>query len=252
MTKLEAQNLKPAENIPRHVAIIMDGNGRWAQKRGLARILGHEEGVNRVEDITRAADKVGIRYLTLYAFSKENWKRPADEVGFLMSLLVRFLDSKLKVMMENNVIFNVIGEISDLPSIIQKKLTDWIQKTKSNTGLTLTIAFSYSSRFEIVRACRRIAEKVADGKMKPSEITENVFASELYTAQLPDPDFLIRTSGELRISNFLLWQLSYAEIYVTETLWPDFREDQLCEALVAYAKRERRFGLTEARSGEVL
>ena len=252
MATSESRTSSHDSKIPQHVAIIMDGNGRWAKKRGFARILGHEEGVNRVDDITRAAGKMGIRYLTLYAFSKENWKRPADEVGFLMSLLAQFLDSKLKVMMENNVVFGVIGEVSDLPSIIQKKLAEWIEKTKSNTGLTLTIAVSYSSRFEITRACRQIAEKVAGGEIKPSEITENTFSSHLYTSNLPDPDLLVRTSGELRISNFLLWQLSYAEIYVTETLWPDFREEQLREALDAYAKRERRFGLTEARSGEVV
>lgn len=235
--------------IPRHVAIIMDGNGRWAKRQGFPRIKGHEEGVNRVEEITRSADRLGVRYLTLYAFSRENWKRPADEVGFLMSLLAQFLDSKLKVMMENNVIFKVIGETSDLPSVIQKKLDGWIEKTKSNTGLVLTIAFSYSSRFEIARACRHLAEKVAAGKIRPSEITEEVLEGELYTAGLPDPDLLIRTSGELRISNFLLWQLSYAELYVTETFWPDFKDEQFREALAAYAKRDRRFGLTESQPG---
>jgi len=235
--------------IPKHVAVIMDGNGRWAKRQGLPRIKGHEEGVNRVEEITRIADKWGVRYLTLYAFSKENWKRPADEVGFLMGLLAQFLDTKLKIMLENNVIFKVIGESSDLPSIIQKKLDTWIEKTKSNTGLTLTIAFSYSSRFEIARACRQLAQKAVDGKVKPSEITEDVFAHELYTADLPDPDLLIRTSGEMRVSNFLLWQLSYAELYVTETLWPDFREAQFREALEEYTKRDRRFGLTESQTG---
>ena len=235
--------------VPQHVAVIMDGNGRWARRQGLPRIKGHEEGVNRVDEITRSASAMGVRYLTLYAFSKENWKRPADEVGFLMSLLVQFLDAKLKVMLENNVIFNVIGEITDLPSVIQKKLDEWIQKTKTNTGLTLTIAFSYSSRFEITRAARKLAEKVAGREIKPSEITEELFAKELYTVGLPDPDLLIRTSGEMRISNFLLWQLSYAELYVTETFWPDFKDEQFREALTAYTKRERRFGLTESQTG---
>ncbi len=239
----------PESKIPKHVAIIMDGNGRWAKRQGFPRIKGHEEGVNRVEEITRSASRLGVRYLTLYAFSKENWKRPADEVGFLMSLLAQFLDSKMKVMMENNVIFKVIGEISDLPSIIQKKLDQWIETTKTNTGLTLTIAFSYSSRFEIARAARRLAEKAVAGKIKPSEITEEIFADELYTSKLPDPDLLIRTSGEMRISNFLLWQLSYAELYVTETFWPDFKDEQFREALEAYAKRDRRFGLTESQTG---
>lgn len=244
-----SRSSEEANRIPKHVAVIMDGNGRWARSRGFPRYKGHEEGVNRVEEITRSADRLGVRYLTLYAFSKENWKRPAEEVGFLMSLLAQFLDSKLKVMMENNVIFKVIGETSDLPSVIQKKLEGWIEKTKSNTGLTLTIAFSYSSRFEITRACRSLAEKAAAGKIKPSEITEENFSHELYTSDLPDPDLLIRTSGEMRISNFLLWQLSYAELYVTETLWPDFKDEQFREALAAYAKRDRRFGLTESQPG---
>ena len=237
----------PDSKIPQHVAVIMDGNGRWARKQGYPRYRGHEEGVNRVEEITRAADRAGVRYLTLYAFSKENWKRPADEVGFLMSLLAQFLDSKMKIMMENNVIFKVIGEVNDLPSMIQKKLEDWIQKTKSNTGLTLNIAFSYSSRFEITRACKTLVQKAVEGKLKPSEVTEELVAAELYTAGLPDPDLLIRTSGEMRISNFLLWQLSYSELYVTETLWPDFHEKDFLDALSAYAQRDRRFGLTEAQ-----
>ena len=248
MTSHKSQVTSHFEKAPKHVAVIMDGNGRWAKQRGFPRIKGHEEGVNRVEEITRSADRLGVRYLTLYAFSKENWKRPADEVGFLMSLLAQFLDSKLKVMMENNVIFKVIGESSDLPSVIQKKLDGWIEKTKSNTGLTLTIAFSYSSRFEIARACRILAEKVAAGAIKPMEITEELFSETLYTSGTPDPDLLIRTSGEMRISNFLLWQLSYAELYVTETFWPDFKDEQFCEALSAYAKRNRRFGLTESQS----
>ena len=248
-SRLEPRVPSSDSKIPQHVAVIMDGNGRWARRQGFPRIKGHEEGVNRVEEITRSASAMGVRYLTLYAFSKENWKRPEDEVSFLMSLLVRFLDSKLKTMLENNVIFNVIGETTDLPSVIQKKLDDWIQKTKSNTGLTLTIAFSYSSRFEITRACRLIAQKVSEGKIKPSEITEDVLSNELYTRGIPDPDLLIRTSGEMRISNFLLWQLSYAEIYITETFWPDFRDEQFRQALAAYAKRDRRFGLTESQAG---
>ncbi len=242
MTSLEPRLPSPDSKIPRHVAIIMDGNGRWAKRQGFPRIKGHEEGVNRVEEITRSANHLGVRYLTLYAFSKENWKRPEDEVGFLMSLLAQFLDVKLKVMFEQNVIFRVIGEIKDLPSVIQKKIEDWIEKTKNNTGLTLTVALSYSSRFEMTRAARQLAEKTAAGKIRASEITEELFANELYTSGLPDPDLLIRTSGEMRISNFLLWQLSYAELYVTETYWPDFKDEQFREALAAYAKRDRRFG----------
>lgn len=232
---------------PAHVAVIMDGNGRWARSRGFPRHKGHEEGVNRVEEITRAADRAGIKYLTLYAFSKENWRRPAEEVGFLMSLLAQFLDVKMKSMLENNVIFRVIGDTGDLPSVIQKKLNDWIEKTKNNTGLTLNVAFSYSSRSEIVRAARKLAEKAVSGKIKPSEIDENLFSNELYTAELPDPDLLIRTSGEMRISNFLLWQLSYSELYVTEILWPDFHEADFLKALEEYRQRNRRFGLTESQ-----
>lgn len=247
MASLEFQATNSESKIPQHVAIIMDGNGRWARRQGLPRHKGHEEGVCRVEEITRAASRAGIRYLTLYAFSKENWKRPADEVGFLMSLLAQFLDSKMQIMMENNVVFRVIGEITDLPSVIQKKIEEWIDKTSSNTGLTLNMAFSYSSRFEIVRACQNLAKQVALGKLKPAEISEDSFAGELYTSGLPDPDLLIRTSGEMRISNFLLWQLSYSELYVTETLWPDFKEEQFREALNAYAKRNRRFGLTDSQ-----
>lgn len=238
----------PSSNLPKHVAIIMDGNGRWAQQKGLPRFKGHEEGINRVEDTVRLAHASGVRYLTLYAFSKENWKRPAEEVSFLMSLLVQFLDSKLKMIMENNIVFRLIGELTDLPSVVQKKLEYWIDKTSTNTGMNLNIALSYSARFEIIRACQKIAEKVAAGNLKPSEITEDLFSASLYTGGLPDPDLLIRTSGETRISNFLLWQLSYAELFFTPVLWPDFREAQWKEALEEYARRERRFGLTEPKS----
>ena len=233
-----------ASNIPNHVAIIMDGNGRWAQKKGLPRIAGHEVGVQRVEEIIEIAPKYGVQYLTLYAFSKENWQRPPAEVTFLMELLGSYLDSKMQRLIDNNVIFNAIGDIKDLPPKNQEKIARLTEKTKHNTGLTATLAFSYSSRFEIKEACRRIAEKAAAGSLKPGDITEQTVASHLYTANLPDPDLLVRTSGEMRISNFLLWQISYAELYVTEKLWPEFDEKEFQKALLDYQKRERRFGRT--------
>lgn len=231
-------------NLPRHVAIIMDGNGRWAEKQGLLRIRGHEMGVRRVEEIIRAAQDEGIGYLTLYAFSKENWQRPPAEVSFLMGLLGQFLDQKVKEMKENNLVFNTIGEIHDLPEMIQKKISKGMEETKQNTGLVVTFAFSYSSRIEITEACRRIAREVSEGKIRPENITEQTISSHLYTAGLPDPDLLIRTSGEMRISNFLLWQISYAELYVTEKFWPEFTREEFLSALDAYGKRERRFGRT--------
>jgi undecaprenyl diphosphate synthase len=232
-------------NIPRHVAIIMDGNGRWAQKKGLPRIAGHEVGVQRVEEIIEIAPKHGVQYLTLYAFSKENWQRPPAEVTFLMDLLGNYLDSKMQKLIDNNVIFNTIGDIKDLPARNQEKIARLTEKTRRNTGLTATFAFSYSSRFEITDACRKIAEKAAAGSLKPQDITEAVVAQHLNTAGLPDPDLLVRTSGEMRISNFLLWQISYAELYVTDKYWPDFNEAEFAKALEAYQKRERRFGGTE-------
>ncbi len=233
------------QNNPRHVAIIMDGNGRWAQKRGLPRIAGHEVGGQRVEELTEIAPKYGVKYLTLYAFSKENWQRPPVEVNFLMNLLGNYLDNKLKKFMENNTVFNAIGDLKDLPESIQRKIAEFMEKTKGNTGLVVTFAFSYSSRYEIMEACRKIAAQAAAGKLKPEDIDEKTISSNLYTANLPDPDFLIRTSGEMRISNFLLWQISYAELYVTEKCWPDFNEEEFAQAIEAFKKRERRFGGTE-------
>ena len=222
----------------------MDGNGRWAQKQGFARIRGHEVGVRRVEEIIRVAQDYGIKYLTLYAFSKENWQRPKDEVAFLMGLLVQYLDHKIKEMMENNVVFNAIGRLSDLPDLVRRKVAEGMEKTKQNTGLVVTFAFSYSSRLEIMEACQKIAEEVRAGKINPDQITEEIFSNHLYTANLPDPDLLIRTSGEMRISNFLLWQISYSELYITDKYWPEFTREEFARALDAYQKRERRFGRT--------
>ncbi len=230
--------------IPQHVAIIMDGNGRWAKKQGLLRIQGHEVGVQRVEEIIKAARDKGIRYLTLYAFSKENWRRPKEEVEFLMGLLSSYLDKKIEALVKNNCVFNVIGEIGDLAPALQKKLTQTMEASKNNTGLVVTFALSYSSRREIVRACQKIAGEVARGAIKIPEITEETLSRNLYTAAMPDPELLIRTSGEMRISNFLLWQISYTELYVTQKFWPEFTRDEFEKALEDYKGRERRFGDT--------
>ena len=232
-------------NVPHHVAIIMDGNGRWAQKKGFPRIAGHEVGVQRVEEIIEIAPKYGVKYLTLYAFSKENWQRPPAEVSFLMDLLGKYIDQKMQRLIDNNVRFNAIGDLKDLPEKNQERIARLTEKSKHNTGLIATLAFSYSSRFEITEACRRIAEKVGTGSLKPSEINEAAISEHLYTAHLPDPDLLIRTSGEMRVSNFLLWQISYAELYVTHKFWPEFDEAEFSKAMDDFQKRERRFGKTE-------
>lgn len=234
------------KNVPQHVAVIMDGNGRWAQKQNKPRIYGHQIGVQRVEELLESAPKYGVKYLTLYSFSKENWQRPAAEVAFLMKILGEYLDAKLRKFMDNNIVFNVIGDTKDLPADIQAKIRRNMETTKKNTGLVATLALSYSSRYEIIETCRSLAGQVRDGKLRPEEIDEKTFSSRLYTANLPDPDLLIRTSGELRISNFLLWQISYSELYITDKCWPDFTEEEFVKALKDYGKRERRFGLTSA------
>lgn len=230
--------------VPQHVAIIMDGNGRWAKQQGLMRVKGHEAGVQRAEEIMKAANEKGIRYLTLYAFSKENWRRPKIEVEFLMGLLSSYLDSRLEAILKNNIVFNVIGEIKDLPELLQKKLLRTMEASRKNTGLVVTFALSYSSRREILQACQRIAAQVAQGQLNPEEISEETISQNLYTASIPDPELLIRTSGEYRISNFLLWQISYAELYVTSKFWPEFTAVEFDKAIEDYRKRERRFGHT--------
>ena len=234
------------DNVPRHVAIIMDGNGRWAQERGLLRYLGHQKGAERIQDVIEEAIDQGVGYLTLYTFSKENWVRPKEEVDFLMGLLSRYLDQELPRMKANQIRFNIIGSLADLPAEVQKKVQRNMQETRDFKKLVLTLALSYSGRAEIVEACRKIAEKVRAGELAASAIDEATIRQYLYTHDLPDPDLLIRTSGELRVSNFLLWQISYAEIYVTEKLWPDFTSEEFHKAIEAYQKRERRFGFTEA------
>ena len=229
-------------NLPSHVAIIMDGNGRWAKQRHLPRVEGHREGAESVRAVVRAAGEAGIKYLTVYAFSVENWGRPKDEVDTLMKYLARYLKNEIPELNRNSVRLEAIGQIYRLPEFVQQQL----EKTKAalarNNGLTLILALSYGSRTEIVEAVRDIATKVQKGKLDPAEITEQTISQHLYTKNFPDPDLLIRTSGEMRVSNFLLWQISYAELVVTPTLWPDFRKAQLFDALEEYGRRHRRFG----------
>jgi undecaprenyl diphosphate synthase len=227
-----------SDRLPRHVAIIMDGNGRWAGRRHLPRVEGHRAGIQSVREVLETSARLGLQVLTLYAFSVENWKRPATEVSTLMLLLRRYLRSELSTLLDNNIRFNVVGRRDGLSPDIQAELADAERRTSANTGLLFNIALNYGGRTEIVDAARAA---IASG-MRPDELTEARFADFLYTKGQPDPDLLIRTSGEMRISNFLLWQIAYAEIYVTETLWPDFRCRHLLEAIVAYQKRDRRYG----------
>ena len=229
-------------SLPQHVAIIMDGNGRWAKQRGLLRIEGHRQGAESARIIIRTSGELGIKYLTLYAFSAENWNRPKDEVDALMRYLIHYLKTETPELNKNNVRLEVIGQIYRLPENVQEHLKKSIQTLSKNSGLTLVMALSYGSRIEIVDAVRGIAEKVKRGKLDPADINEQVFAQHLYTRNIPDPDLLIRTSGEMRVSNFLLWQISYAELVITPTLWPDFRKPQFFAALEEYARRHRRFG----------
>jgi undecaprenyl diphosphate synthase len=230
------------ERLPGHIAIIMDGNGRWAKKRGNQRIFGHKNGVAAVRDTVEACAELGIKYLTLYAFSTENWNRPKKEIDALMMLLVRTIHAETSTLLSNNVRLNAIGNLSSLPKDVDKQLKSAIEKTSKNTGLTLNLAISYSSRWEIVEAIRTIARKVEEGTVKAMDITYDLVSQHLATAYMPDPELMIRTSGEYRISNFLLWQLAYAEMHFTDTLWPDFRREDLYKAIVDYQKRERRFG----------
>ena len=229
-------------SLPRHVAIIMDGNGRWARQRHLPRIEGHRAGAESARVIIRTAGELGIKYLTLYAFSVENWNRPKDEVDALMKYLVHYLKTETSELNKNNVRLEIIGQVYRLPEAVQEHLKKSIATLAKNNGLTLVMALSYGGRTEIVEAVRSIAQKVKAGELDPADITEQVFAQHLYTHNLPDPDLLIRTSGEMRVSNFLLWQISYTELVVTNTLWPDFRKAQFYAALEEYNRRHRRFG----------
>lgn len=230
------------QRLPNHVAVIMDGNGRWAKKRALNRIRGHEEGAESVRDIVRTSREIGISWLTLYAFSEENWKRPKREINALMRLLKRFLRDELDEMQENGIRFQTIGRTNKLPPDVQKLLYDTMEKTSMNKDMVLTLALSYGGRQEICDTIQKIFEGIELGDITSKEITEDLVEGSLYTAGMPDPDLLIRTSGEYRVSNFLLWQIAYAEIYITPTLWPDFRKEEFLSAIEEYQKRERRFG----------
>lgn len=233
---------KSSSEIPRHIAIIMDGNGRWAKSKNLPRIAGHREGVESVREIVKSCARIGVKYLTLYTFSTENWKRPKTEVTTLMRLLVKVLRREIQELHNNDVRLQAIGDIPALPEDVQKELADAIDKTRNNKTLTLVLALSYSGRWEIVDAVRSIARDLKEGKISEEEIKIDTFSKYLNTKNIPDPDLLIRTSGEMRISNFLLWQLAYSEMYITPVFWPQFRERDLLEAIADYCKRERRFG----------
>ena len=232
------------QNIPKHIAVIMDGNGRWAKQKGAARIFGHHHAVKSVRETVEGCAELGVEFLTLYAFSTENWNRPQIEVNALMELLVSTISGEVKTLNKNSIRLQAIGDLESLPKSCQKELAKAIADTAKNTRMTLVLALSYSARWEIINAVKNIAKDIENGKLKSDAIENNLFESYLNTASMPDPDLLIRTSGEMRISNFLLWQIAYSEIYVTETLWPDFRKDHLHKAIIDYQKRERRFGKT--------
>ena len=232
-------------NIPRHIAIIMDGNGRWAAERGKERSYGHQAGVETVRRITAECTKLGVEYLTLYTFSTENWNRPSQEVAALMGLVLSSLEDE--IFMKNNVRFRVIGDMARLPKEVQAKLEETMEHTANNSAMTMVVALSYSSRWEITDTMRRLAEEVKNGLLNPEDITEESISQRLATAFMPDPDLLIRTGGELRISNYLLWQIAYTELYFCDTYWPDFYEEDLHKAIASYQRRQRRFGKTEAQ-----
>lgn len=232
------------EKLPKHLAIIMDGNGRWARQKSLSRIEGHIKGIQSVRTVVTTCRELGIEFLTLYAFSIENWRRPVNEVSALMGLLQRYLRKELDKMLENNIRLRAIGDINSLPPDAHDTLIDTVEKTAHCDGMVLTLALSYSGRDEIIRAFRRLVADIKNKRIRPEEISEETLSNYLSTKDIPDPDLLIRTSGEYRISNFLLWEMAYTEIYVTETLWPEFEKEDLIKALLNYQSRERRFGLT--------
>ncbi len=240
--KLKEEILK-RNNTPKHVAIIMDGNGRWAKQKGLPRIAGHKKGIDSVREIVKLCPELGIEILTLYTFSVENWNRPKTEISALMELLLKSIRKEINELMKNNVRVNTLGILSDLPKMARKGMEEALERTKNNNGLILNLALSYSSRIEIVDMIKKLAKKVKKNEIDVDDINEKVVSDNLYTYGLKDPDLLIRTSGVYRISNFLLWQLAYTEIYITDTLWPDFRTDEFYKAILDYQKRERRFGM---------
>jgi undecaprenyl diphosphate synthase len=231
-------------NIPKHIAIIMDGNGRWAKQKGAMRIYGHRNAIQAVREAIEGSGELGVNYLTLFSFSTENWSRPKEEVEALMDLLVQTIVAETGLMMKNKVRLNAIGDLESLPKSTYDKLVEVMKQTSANTGLTVNLALSYSGQWELTKAAQRIAQKVSEGKLSPGEITQQTLADHLDTAGIPDPELMIRTSGEYRISNFLLWQLAYSELYFSDVLWPDFRKEHLFAAIEDYQKRERRFGKT--------
>jgi undecaprenyl diphosphate synthase len=241
---MDLKNQIDTERLPRHVAIIMDGNGRWAKEKGRPRVFGHRSGVKSVREVTESAAELGIEYLTMYAFSTENWGRPKFEVNALMTLLVNTIRTEIKTLMDNDVKLNAIGELGQLPSQCYKELTEAIEKTKHNKRMTLTLALNYSAKWEIIEAVKQIANAVKSGDLEVENIENSTFDAALSTAGIPDPELMIRTSGETRISNFLLWQLAYAELYFTPVFWPDFDRQQFYKAILDFQNRERRFGKT--------
>lgn len=241
---MELKDKIDRNKLPQHVAVIMDGNGRWAKKKGNQRIFGHQNGVKAVRETVEAAAELGIKYLTLYAFSTENWKRPQQEVNGLMHLLISTLNSEIKTLQENNVRLLAIGDLESLPANVYKQLKGTIQLTENNTGLSLVLALSYSGRWEMMDAVKKIVQLAREGKINPDDINENTFYQFMQSSFMPYPELLVRTSGEYRISNFLLWQMAYTELYFTPILWPDFRKDDFFEAIIDFQKRERRFGKT--------
>ncbi len=247
MSDLKAQII--LDKVPQHIAIIMDGNGRWAKQKGMPRVLGHRSGVKSVREVTEAAAEIGVKYLTLYAFSTENWNRPPSEVTALMSLLVETIKGEIRDLNKNGVRLMAIGDLEALPPASLKALRNGIENTKNNTGITLVLALNYSAKWEILRAVRQLAEQARSGALLPADINEDVFENALSTQGIPDPELLIRTSGETRISNFLLWQIAYAELYFTPIFWPDFGKKELFEAILSYQRRERRFGMTSEQIG---
>ena len=240
--KVLQEKVKSSGALPQHIALIMDGNGRWAKDKGNVRLFGHKAGVESVRDITESCAQLGVKHLTLYAFSTENWDRPSAEVSGLMNLLVHSLQNEADRLQRNNIRLVSIGQLDRLPKKCQNKLQEVIELTKNNTRLELCLALSYSGRWDIIEAIKKVSKEVQNGNVNPDEIDDNMVSSYLSTADIPDPDLIIRTSGEYRISNFLLWQLAYSELYVTQTFWPDFRRDELYKAIFSYQKRDRRYG----------
>jgi len=250
MSKLLIKQISDQGDIPSHIAIIMDGNGRWAKSKNLPRIAGHREGINSVREIVRICGELGVAYLTLYTFSSENWKRPKIEVGAIMKLLLGTINKEIDNLDKNNVRLLTIGNLNDLPKEPRKGMLEGVNKTKNNTGLNLILALSYGGRQELIMAFQRIVNKIEKGEMKSEHISQESIAKELYTSEVPDPELLIRTGGERRISNFLLWQSAYTELYMTDKFWPDFREDEILDSIFDYQNRQRRFGQTGEQVSE--